>query len=141
MGALSSKVRENHFFALSSTAIASIAGPSGGMKVVSSTRWSRTSLIGRLRRGSLVSAPTATLGTIQHIRTPGNYVQATTARSSAGRRLFEQAGQPRLSETVCESTFDHRRAGSHLLDLRMPCPLPPRRWRMTREPRRLATAN
>ena len=49
-------------------AIASIAGPSGGMKVVSSTRWSRASLIGRLRRGSLVSAPTATLGTIQHIR-------------------------------------------------------------------------
>ena len=48
--------------AAESTALVSVAEPSGGMKVVSSARGSRASLIGRLRSGSLVSAPTAASG-------------------------------------------------------------------------------
>ena len=91
-----------------SNSIGSPAGPSGGMRSVSSARGSRASLIGRLHFGSGL-APDDDVGTNITYPIRGDSIQEKTCRSSAGRRTFEQGDQPRQGDAQGVSFLDHRR--------------------------------
>ena len=85
---LSSTVRSEAFVSTSvsksagSAGLVFVAGPSGGLMVVSSARGSRILLIGRSRSGSVVIGPDGRVGRCLTYPPRGNDVQAMIGRSS-----------------------------------------------------------